>query len=160
MEPKHIDVQFVKSFLDSFESVFNGMFQCKVSKAALNLSAESEKDNDVIVLTGISGDYRTGMIAYSMSNTTAERMIRHFYPEELLAESDSVVWDGLGELVNIISGNTLSTLWEKDVDLRITTPSIVSGDSFKIHFMSQSTITATMMSPFGAIDIDFAIKRC
>jgi CheY-specific phosphatase CheX len=160
MDPKTIDVQFIKVFLDSFVNVFRGMFKCELSKAELSMMTVDAKDSDVIVLTGITGDYRSGMVAYSMSSLTAERMIRHFYPENALLNSDSVVWDGLGELVNIISGNTLSNLYEQESGLRITTPSIVSGDSFRLHFMNQSTVTATVMSEFGTIGIDFAIKRC
>ncbi len=67
--------------------------------------------------------------------------------------------DRLGEVINIVSGNAIQHLSRNGIELAITTPSLVVGESLEIHLLNQNTYSITMLSALGEIDIDIAIKR-
>jgi chemotaxis protein CheX len=160
MQLKNLDPTFIHLFLDSVEMTFTQVFQSELCRGRLSAWKNNLGKNEIAVLTGVTGGSRTGVIVYSMKEQTARRMIGHLDPGSSSSVEEEYFLGSLGEVVNILSGNTMTYFSKNQIDIEITTPSIVTGSSFNMYLLNQTTLSADMMSPFGTIEINIAIKKC
>ncbi|MFC1569487.1 chemotaxis protein CheX [bacterium] len=159
MAIQDLDANFIELFLDSVESTFIKVFNTEVTRGQMSIWKNNLRDHDIAVITGIIGDEHTGMVIYSMKGSTAERMIRFLDPSLETDTDKKVIYDGLSEIICILSGNTMTAFSENDIEIDITTPSIVSGELFQMHMPNHTILTVDMLSEFGTIDVNIAIKR-
>ena len=158
MSIQDLDANFIELFLDSVESTFVKVFKTEVTRGQMSIWKNNLIDHDLAVVTGIIGEEHTGMVIYSMKQVTAERMLQFLDPS--IQEGDRKLFlDGLGEVISIISGNTMTNFSENEIDIDITTPFIVSGESFQMDMPNHTMLTADMLSEFGTIDVNIAIKH-
>ena len=94
-----------------------------------------------------------------MHNAMAQRMVDFLDPTVNDSSSRLMTYEGLGEVINIISGNTMTRFSKDNIFLNITTPSIIAGDTIELFLLNQITISADMLSPFGTMEINLAIKH-
>ncbi len=59
----------------------------------------------------------------------------------------------------MITGRSTSLLQKKNKILRVTPPSIITGDKFKIEFIKLKTIVVSMQSEIGPLEISLALKE-
>lgn len=154
-----LDANFIELFLDSVESTFVKVFNTEVTRGQMSIWNNHLTDHNLAVVTGIIGEEHTGMVIYSMKGCTAERMINFLDPSTEQSDDTKVIHDGLSEIISILSGNTMTIFSENDIDIEITTPFIVSGEAFQMHMPNHTMLTADMLSQFGTIDVNIAIKR-
>ncbi|MBN1782472.1 chemotaxis protein CheX [bacterium] len=154
-----LDANFIELFLDSIESTFSKVFNTEVTRGQMSIWRNQLADHDIAVVTGIIGEEHTGMVIYSMKGCTAERMIQFLDPS-LAKENDmKMIYDGLSEIICILSGNAMTYFSENEVEIDITTPSIVAGNAFQMHMPNHTMLTADLLSQFGTMDVNIAIKR-
>lgn len=154
-----LDITFINLFLTSVEGTFVRVFQCDIARGQVSFMKNTVSEDNVAVLTGVVGERHTGMVVYRMHNATAQRMIDFLDPDSKNLSDRMVTYEGLGEIVNIISGNTMSRFMENEILLNITTPSIIAGNAFELFMLNHNTLSVDMLSSFGTMQIDLAIKR-
>ncbi len=159
MTTKDINVSLVNPFLGAAYDVFKQIFGCELKKGKITLRAEPSANNEVAIIIGITGSRYTGIVVYSMKNYTAKKIVNNLDPEIQLPNDKEMFSDALGELANMISGNAMSEFSKNNIKLSITTPSIVVGDAFELHLLKQTTLSADMISPFGTLEVNVAMKQ-
>ena len=159
MGSKGLDTKFINLFLNSIERTFIKVFQCELSLGQIYFMKNQLSEDNVAVMTGVIGNNYTGMVVYRMHNETAQRMIDFLNPDDIDSSNRIMTYESLGEIINIISGNTMTRFSENNLSLNITTPSIIAGDTFELFTLNQITLSADMLSPFGTMEIDLAIKH-
>jgi chemotaxis protein CheX len=152
-----VDAHFIELFLDSFQNVFSTLFQKEMTRKSMSVWNSWKTENDIAIVTGISGVNHTGMIVYCMKSETARQLVEILTPG--CVDFDDLIYDGLGELVNIISGNSMTTFSQNHMDVTITTPSLIAGDQFTLHMLNQTTLSTELHSQMGSIEVKFAIKK-
>jgi len=157
MSSRNVDVRFITLFLDSFQAVFAQVFDCDVHKGPVTVMGRLNRDRGIAVLAGVSGVHHSGTVVFWMKDHTARKMLEYLDPTA--TEFHETLYEGLGEVINIVSGNAIQHLSRNGIELAITTPSLVVGESLEIHLLNQNTYSITMLSALGEIDIDIAIKR-
>jgi chemotaxis protein CheX len=157
MSSKNVDVRFITLFLDSFQSVFAEVFDCDVRKGPMTVLGRHNRDHAIAVLAGVAGDHYSGTVVFWIKDHAARKMVEYLDPTA--TEFRETFYEGLGEVFNIVSGNAMQHLSRNNIELTITTPSLVVGDSLEIHLLNQNAYSITMLSPFGEIGIDIAVKR-
>jgi len=157
MSPKNVDVRFITLFLDSFQSVFSQVFDCEIRKGSVTILGRKGRDRAIAVLAGVAGDHYSGTVVFWMQDHTARKMVEYLDPTA--TDFHETLYEGLGEVINIVSGNAIQHLSRNGIALTITSPSLVVGDSLEIHLLNQNAYSITMLTPFGEIEIDIAIKR-
>ena len=157
MNPANLDARFITLFLDSFQSVFTQVFDCDTCRGPVSVWGNSNGHHTIAVLTGVVGGHHTGMVAYRMKEQTAKRMVGYLDPT--MADFQESLFEGLGEIINIVSGNAVQHLSKNQFDLSISTPSVVAGNPLEMHLLNQTAYSVTMLSPFGEVGIDIAIKK-
>lgn len=159
MPKANLDVPFVHHLFNSVEATLTDIFQCEVTRGQVYFWRNRLDEGDVAILTGVVGDLHTGMIVYSMKGDTAQRMVGFLDPSVNPTHDRYNLYEGLGEIINIISGNTIARFSKNNIMLDITTPSVIAGDSIELHMLNQATLSADMLSQFGTLKVNIAIKK-
>ena len=159
MNKQDIDISLVNPFLGAAFDVFKQIFGCELKKGQISVKKNPSASFEVAIIIGISGNYHTGVVVYSIKEYSANKMIQSMDPDIDIKENKEAFFDAIGELANIISGNAMANFSKQGVDLNITTPSVISGDAFNINLLDQTTLSTTMTSPFGEMEINVAIKK-
>ncbi len=152
-----LDARFITLFLDSFQSVFTRIFNCDAQKGPITVWGHQNSDHSIAILTGVVGSLHSGMVVFWMKDHTARKMVGYLDPTA--TEFCETLYEGLGEFVNIVSGNAVQHLLKNQIELAITPPSLVVGNPLEMHLLNQNAYSVTMLSPLGEIGIDIAIKR-
>lgn len=159
MNIKEIDLSLVNPFLGAAYDVFKQIFDFELKKGQICIKKNPTAKFEVAIIIGISGEKHTGVVVYSMKKYTATKIVHHLVPDPELANDEQNYTDALGEMANMISGNAMTIFYTNGINLTITTPSVIIGDAFEIHLLDQTTLSTDMMSPFGVLEINVAIKK-
>lgn len=159
MTNKDIDLTIVNPFLSAAFEVFKQVLNCELRKGQITIKQEPLASYEIAILIGITGDLYTGVVIYSLKRYSAIKIANSLDPNGHFTENSDNFADALGELANIISGNALSDFAKNGINLTITTPSLIKGEAFEIHLLKQTTLCAEMISPFGVLEINVAIKK-
>lgn len=156
---KDIDISLINPFLGAAYDVFKQLFDCELIKGTISLKKNPTASYEVAIVIGISGEQYTGVVVYSIKSYSAKKIIHRLDPDTNMTENRTAFSDALGELANIISGNAMVSFSKQGLNLKITTPSVIIGDAFEINLLDQTTLSTTLMSPFGEIEVNVAIQK-
>jgi chemotaxis protein CheX len=159
MDAKDLDLTMVNPFLGSTFDVFKQLFNIELQKGGITMRKAPSASNEIAIIIGITGTDHTGVVVFSMKKYTAIKMVSVLYPDMQVTDKDESFSDALGEIANIISGNSMRTFAEMNLSLNITTPSVIIGQAFEVHLLDQTTLCSEMQSPFGVLEINVAIKK-
>jgi chemotaxis protein CheX len=84
----------------------------------------------ISALVGLAGQYN-GLVSLHVSNSLAHRVTGLLLDTE--SPSDEDIEDALGEIANVLAGSFKRHLSENSLDIRLSTPSIVTGKQYVIH---------------------------
>ena len=159
MDAKELDLTMVNPFLGSTFDVFKQLFNVELQKGGITMKKAPSASNEIAIIIGITGTDHTGVVVFSMKKYTAIKMVSVLYPDMQVTDKDENFSDALGEIANIISGNSMRTFGSMNISLNITTPSVIIGQAFEVHLLDQTTLCSEMQSPFGTLEINVAIKK-
>ena len=159
VDEKNIDIGLVNPFLGAAFDVFKQIFDCDLKKGPISIKKNPTASYDVAIIIGVSGDHHNGVVIYSVKEYSAKKMVRRLDPDLNITNDKKAFSDAIGELANIISGNAMTAFSKQGINLNITTPSIITGDAFDINLLDQTTLSTTMTTPFGELEINVAIKK-
>ena len=120
---------------------------------------ESEYMSDgVAVMVGIIGEF-PGKMLLSMSKTNAQMLAATILKKT--PEKEEEVVETMAEFVNIFAGNACSVLNKRNraYGLRVSPPSVLSGENMRISPLSYPTYTAIGTSVFGKMLMNVGFKR-
>ena len=154
-----MDFNYVEPLVKSIENVFATMLQTQVTTQAITRDMPDRPELpkcDVSGIVGMSGDVDAAL-GLSFPMATAERVVSLFAGMPVETDSEDFA-DAIGELVNIIAGNTKAEFNGKRVSL--TCPSVVLGKDHEIHSRSDTPMVCLICdSDFGVFVAEFATKE-
>lgn len=127
-----IKVEFIVPFIKATYKIFESMVGMKVQRKEVYLKRGYLMFGEISGIIGLSGKM-TGTCAISFPAPLAIQVI-----EQLLGEKvengihDIVTHDGVGEIINMISGQAKATLSETPFRFDITLPTIISGRGHEV----------------------------
>jgi len=149
-----MNVAYINPFVHSTATVFETMLGVKLTRGQVYLKTGDVATYGVSAILGLSGKAK-GTVVLSLNPETACRMA-----EALLGERpediNPVAVDAVGEVANMIAGGAKAQL--EQLDLRMTVPTIIIGDSFRIEFPSRiPPVCIPFESPFGALTVEVGL---
>lgn len=154
-----IDVTVIDKFLESFNFVFNSFFSIKLKRSSMSFFGEPFEDSQIAIITGVIGENHEGVVAYSMSEMTARTLIEKIDVEGEMSTYGEMLFDVLGEWMNILSGTVTRDFIKHGINFYLTPPSIVLGNDFSMQIIRKVPLLVEMQSSAGTIGIYFAVKN-
>jgi len=121
-----MDVEHMRPFVHETVKTFELMLGVTPKEEVIETKERTDGTYDISAIIGISGS-RTGGVVLSFPEAVARKIVSRMLGEEL-AETNTDVTDGLGELVNIITGNAKRDLVKYGFEnLSLSLPNVIIG---------------------------------
>jgi chemotaxis protein CheX len=128
-----IDAKLVNTLMQAVMEVCGTMAGTQVTLKEVVPSLDYKPTGDISSVIGISGEHGEGMLTLSFTEPMAGLLVGRLLgmaPEEICSED---MCDGIGELVNMVSGRAKTSLSEDSGSLyRLSLPSIIKGPGHEI----------------------------
>lgn len=128
-----LDAKLVNAIMEATSDVLTTMAATQVQLKELQPQVDYKPTGDISSVMGLSGENGEGMIALSFSLSLANKLVSRLLGvgEHSLSGEDRV--DGIGELVNMISGRAKIAISDNGADpYRLTLPSIILGANHEV----------------------------
>jgi chemotaxis protein CheX len=119
--------QLVKLLDVDVQEIFNTMVGINISTCQL-ADVQTKFSDSVSALVGFAGCYN-GMIGLNASKNLAMSFTSNMLGMEV-TECEDDVTDALGEIVNMIGGSFKHHFVNNGHEVRLSTPSVISGDEY------------------------------
>lgn len=132
---KHaLDAKLVNAIIQSVQSVFSTMANCTSTVKDIKPQPDYAPTGDLSAVVGIMGEAGEGMVALSFPLTLASLVVSKLLGINADQVSSSDRCDGIGELVNMISGNTKTVLSQQSgSSYTLSLPSIIQGSGHEVY---------------------------
>jgi chemotaxis protein CheX len=153
-----MDVNFINPFLQGTIEVLTKMAFVEPRPGKVYLKDTSLAQGDVSGIIGITGDM-IGSLAISFSESCICHLISRMLGEPL-TEATQEVFDGVGELTNMISGVARTHLEKDGMEVYAAIPSVVYGKNHTLnHILKAPSIVIPFETDEGSFVVDVCIKR-
>lgn len=132
-EKKALDAKLVNALIKATEEVMTTMANTPVTVKEVKPQNDYASGGDISALIGIMGNGGEGMVALSFPVGLASIIVGRLLGSTPESVSPDDRCDGIGELVNMISGNTKTTLSaESGSTYKLSLPSIILGAGHEV----------------------------
>lgn len=153
-----MDIKFINPFLQGTIEVLTKMAFVEPRPGKVYLKETSRAQGDVSGIIGITGDM-IGSLAISFSESCICHLISRMLGESY-TEATQDVFDGVGELTNMISGVARTHLEKDGMEVYAAIPSVVYGKDHTInHILKSPSIVIPFETDEGPFVVDVCIKR-
>mgnify|MGYP004703450621 CR=1 FL=1 len=153
-----MDVKFINPFLQGTIEVLKKMAFVEPRPGKIYLKETSLADGDVSGIIGITGDM-IGSLAISFSEPCICHLISRMLGESY-SEANQEVFDGVGEITNMISGVARTHLEKDGMEVYAAIPSVVYGKDHTInHILKTPSIVIPFETDEGSFVVDVCIKK-
>jgi chemotaxis protein CheX len=127
-----------KALIGDVKNVFNSMVGLDhLLHLALPVDPASTFTDCISALVGLAGTYN-GLVSLHVPVQLAQKITAQML--ETPDSSEEEMEDALGELANILAGSFKSHLSDGSMDIRLSTPSVVSGKQYAIHIAKKPDV--------------------
>ena len=131
-----INVELIAPFITAANKTFQTMLKEKITRKSVAVKKSFMMAGDISAMIGMSGAL-IGTCSLCFPGPLAVRLIEKMIGEKVEhGINDVVVHDGVGELVNMITGDAKTALSETRYKFEITLPTIITGQGFEVYHRS------------------------
>lgn len=153
----NINVEFINPFIEATRTVLGTMASLQVERKKLFLKDDYNMYGDISGVMGLSGA-ATGSVVISLPTKLAIEVVSTMLGEEPVAEITPAISDGVGEIINMISGQAKASLTKTKYHFQISLPTVVMGTNHQItHKQGTPNIVVVFETEKGNT---FAIQVC
>lgn len=128
-----LDAELVNAVIQATSEVLYTMAMSEVNFKGVQASDDYKSTGDISAVIGISGDSGEGMFALSFPRNLANKLVGRLIGLEAAHVSSEDCCDGVGELVNMISGHTKANLSNLSGETyKLSLPTVIQGSDHQI----------------------------
>jgi len=129
-----LDAILINALINSTKSILATMANSEITVKDIKPQADYCSTGDLSAVIGILGEKGEGMLSLSFSIETANVIVSRLLGTNPNTINSDDRCDGMGELVNMISGNTKTTLSrESGSSYSLTLPTIIMGKGHQVQ---------------------------
>lgn len=137
-----IHSEFMLPFIESTHSTFELMMNRKVKRKDVYIKKNFVMFGDISGVVGVSGNV-CGTSSISLPADFAVEVIGDLMGEEIEGGiADTVVQDGVGEIINMIAGGAKTALVGTEDKIEFTLPTIISGRGHELYYRGDSVVVS------------------
>ena len=153
-----MDVKFINPFLHGTIEVIKKMAFLEPRPGKVYLKETNMAHGDVSGIIGITGD-SIGSLAISFNEACICYIINSMLGESY-REANQEVFDGVGEITNMISGVARSYMEKEGMAVYAAIPSVVYGKDHTVnHILNAPSIVIPFIMDGGSFVVDVCIKK-
>ncbi|NOZ84558.1 MAG: hypothetical protein GXP60_07135 [Epsilonproteobacteria bacterium] len=149
-----LNVSMVNPFISATKEVFEVMSGIHVKRKSLFLKKDYKIFGEISGIMGLTGD-AAGSIAISFSYDLAKKVISVILDMEVAELEENDVKDGIGEILNMIAGQTKAILADTKYRFKLSIPAVVAGYGYEIYHPENAPCIVVI---FEALDMQFALQ--
>ncbi len=144
-------IDYINPFIVGASMVFNSLFNIELRRRDVTVIRELEFSEAVMIKISFTGSVN-GVVFYGFDMDVAYRIAEAIDPEMSRKSFKKDYLDIMGELGNIIAGNSLSMIMDEDVSLSL--PEVIDKSAYE-HEKDDSGMIymIPLICPFGYITI-------
>ncbi len=153
-----LHVDYINPFIEATVNTFATMCSTEVTRDRISLKGEGSEMYGITGIIGLSGE-ASGSVVLNLPAQAAINVVSSFVGEAYDDINADVV-DGVGELINIIAGDSKNRLSEKGYTFNLSLPKIVVGRNY-VTSQSRSTpcIVLSFLSELGKFTIEVSLTK-
>lgn len=156
-----MDARFVNCYLTAAQTVFKTMLNIQLNMGRPLLKTDNKSSGDVTGVIGFAGD-KKGSFAISLNKKSALNIYNALIGEKREEINEDVV-DAIGEITNIISGQTRLELEKIGFTLNAGLPTVIIGKDIEINVITKAPVITLPFSystngTTNELAIDFSIE--
>ncbi|AGB40558.1 putative inhibitor of MCP methylation, CheC [Halobacteroides halobius DSM 5150] len=148
--------EYINPILKSTKSVLENMIQLNPTEGERKTESKHFTAQGINASIGVTGSLE-GFIYFSMEEDTALNIVTKMSGMEI-NEFDDLSRSAIGELANIITGNSTTKLSDLGYQCDITPPSIAIGDNMEISPAKGESLIIPLHTKIGDIKINISLK--
>lgn len=151
-------VDYINPVLIASSKIIKVLIQEDITLGRLSLLDAHDLVNSLAIIMWMNGDFE-GRFLFAIRRNTAMHIAGMMMGEEL-TELNAMAKSALAEMATMILGRTGIIFSERGIDVKITTPTLVEGDSVYISSLNQkkrSIINIPLIMSHGNV-IDMKIE--
>jgi len=150
-----MNADFITSFLEATVSVLKSMTSLDVVPGKPSIKKGASACGDISGIVGITGETE-GSICVTFTKDCILQVIGKWLGEEQKEITEDVK-DAVGELTNMISGDSRRRLSDVGHNFQGAIPSVISGPGHEIKHITQGPVLSI---PFTLNGNDFVVEVC
>ncbi|MDR0827944.1 MAG: chemotaxis protein CheX [Desulfovibrio sp.] len=148
-------IEIAKHFIKATEDILLTMACMKAKAGVPYVKKNLVAKGDVSAVVGVTGD-RTGTISVSFPRACAVALVKGMLGDDI-EDIIKDTQDAVGELTNMISGQTRAAMAGEGIVMQGSTPSVIMGDG---HTISHASGKPVMAMPFATEHGEFTVEFC
>ncbi len=152
-----MNVENINPFIQAAQSVLKTLCNADIQLGKVYVKEPPYKAGQLIIVFGVVGKIR-GQVCFELSQETAKGIASAMMGGMPVAELDDISKSAVSEMGNMIMGNTGILFAQKDVQIDITPPSLISAENIEISNRQQTIAIPLTVEGYGIIAINVAIE--
>lgn len=153
-----VGVEIAKPFIGATVAVLSTMAGINPVVGKPYIKSESQAKGDISAIVGVMGDY-SGSISLSFSRSCAIALVKGMLGDDIEDIMRDTA-DAVGEITNMISGQSRAGLIEHGIQLQGSTPTIIFGDKHSLMHMAKVSVVAIPFSTeYGPFCLEFCLEK-
>lgn len=153
-----MDVKYLNAFLDSFLSVLPQFGINDIEKKGITIKGKKIQSLGLMITIGVVGDIR-GNIVYSMSTEDAKKIASLMMMGMPVTELDEMAKSALSELSNMLTANASINLSKLDVNVNISTPTLMCGENFEATLNSEKVFCIDIRVGDSLVETNISLEK-
>lgn len=153
-----MNVEYINAFVKASTEVLNNFVTEKFTVGKPTIRKNPFPTKEIVIMLGITGEIK-GQAVFSLSEEMAKMIASGMMMGMPVPEIDEMAKSALSELGNMIMGNSATLLFNQGVQIDITPPTLVRGNSIEISSAGMETILVPLVSSAGEVEFDIGIKK-
>lgn len=149
-------VEYANIFIRSAAEVFKKEVNITLTRQQLSRKDSPIPSLPMSIILGITGSLR-GQVVYSMDSSFAYEIAHALLPNRLPVDIRKFENSAVAEIANVITGQASIALAGETDKIHLTPPAVFSGQDVHVDFLSIPTISLTMLSEIGTLEINIGL---
>jgi len=155
----NINVEYINPFIQASQQVLKQLVNIDFKLGKVYIKEPTYKVDQVVVIIGMTGNIK-GQVNFCMSLSTAKSIASIMMGGYPVNELDELAKSAIGEMANMIMGNTSTLFSQKGLKVEITPPSILIGENMTLSTSKMINICVPLLLDNGdKIDMDVAFME-
>ena len=151
-------VEYINPFIEAAQSVLKHLLNTDTQLGKIYLKSSSFSVSNMIIIIGVVGEIR-GQVCLELTLETARKIVSTMMGGILIEDMDEIAISAIAELGNMIMGNTCTIFSKSKINVDITPPTVLIGNTIEISNKIATIGIPLMVQNYGIININVTAEE-